>query len=405
MTSRSTAADSAGGRIWVVGAAFVCVLGLGIVLSGCVGSQSASERRPTASPSTTLPAQDANSVDEFDVFVPEELGTAFEMEQTSLDSEEWLIGPHFGLKLSWLATGSVLPPNGALGTTGITPRRAPKGQELLVIAVDSQTRAGQWTLGDRPRPTAELVVGERATPLDKLPLEPTTGPASSRADGVIVIASVPVGAPVRLRVTDEERTQTLNVRTGKRAADAIAGYYRPYSQTMDWKRKIPVGASVFDGRDHVDTSLEVWFEDASSRFMDGPEPRATLAPYAPGKGWARPGRAWLVLPAPRVSDAGRKANVPAPTLTLRVRNTQAFHLELPNGTEAKGGGGQRKIQTALEPFDNVDDLIYDVPANFRKGTLVVDLSAASVLIGYSDAELPGVWSPTPERLTVPIRIG
>jgi hypothetical protein len=52
----------------------------------------------------------------------------------------------------------------------------------------------------------------------------------AHSEGLVV--SVPEGGTATLRVTDEGRTQSYDLRAGERGPDAIAGYYRPQNVTI-----------------------------------------------------------------------------------------------------------------------------------------------------------------------------
>ncbi len=309
----------------------------------------------------------------------------------------FLTGPHFGLKIAWVATGRAItghPPNLPVNE----PVRAAPGQELLVFQVDPAVRSGHWTRRDAdPAPVAELVVAGVPIKLAKLPLRPSAGRFGLPRDGLLVVAGVPVGVPVSVRVTDAGRTQTVDVRTGLRASDEIAGYYRKTTQKLVWRRDdVPIGVSVagHSYRGTLDMGLKSY---APSRILS--DPAVLLTPYSPGNGWAAPGHAWLTVPRPTLSG-----NVlPGPLLTLKVDDPASFQLRLPDGTVVPAAPGSRETPITLGSLgDPGPDLTFDVPADFRTGTYVARLGAAAVIGEYRDAKLPARWAPGPEPAEIPI---
>lgn len=372
-----------------------------LLVCACGSGDQTAQKTPT--PHATLPPQQANSVEEFEVSVGT-LDPPLQMDAMAYDSGEgFLEGPYFALKLSWLATGPAMPETRPfLASAGdIEPRRAVDGQELLVIGVDAAIRTGQWYPTEKASPQAELVVGDRTTPLKKLPLPPDASPLDTNVDSAILVASVPKGAPVRLRVTDEGRTQTLDVRTGQHASDAIAGYYRPYLQKLRWNGDTSAGISVQGGLDHFRVPLGVGLEGGlEPANID--KPTALLAPYVPSKGWAPDGQAWLVVPGPAVS--GHMNIDEKPPVKLVANDPATFRLRLPDGTELNGDGGPRKIKTFLGHLTDPRDVIFQVPADFHKGSYLIDLAKTQPLAEYRDATLPGSWAPPPKTLEVPINV-
>lgn len=384
-----------GGR-GLVPAACAMAVGLAAV-GGCGGVSGTGGSSPESTPA--LPVQRAGTVEEFTLTSMESPQPPDGLTVNLFDEGGHLRGPHFLLSVSWSAVGTELDDVGVLfEQAGLTPRRAPDGHELVVLAVDPRFRNGHYQPGGGDQPDAELVIGDQAKPLESLPLPPSD--ASSENDATVVVASVPARAPVRLRVTDEGRTQTLDARTGERGEDAIEGYYRPnYDELPTEQMDVKAGVSVLGGRDFVSTSLGV---DFTNVMTDMRQPRAFATPYTPVQDWAPDGRAWLVVSPPRVFV---EPEPDQPGLTLHMPDSQGFRIRLPDGTTIGEVGGQRKLEThngsALEDYE---ELVFNVPADFAKGTFEVDLSAASVMAVYRDGELPGSWAPAPKPLRIPIEL-
>ncbi len=309
----------------------------------------------------------------------------------------YLTGPHFGLKIAWVATGRAITDHPA-NPPASEPVRAAPGQELLVFQVDPAIRTGHWVRRDTDQaPVAELVVAGVPTKLAKLPLRPSTGRFTPPRDGLLVVAGVPVGAPATVRVTDAGRTQTVDVRTGLRASDAITGYYRKTTRKLAWRRDdVPIGVSVAGHiyRGTLDLGLRSY---APSRILS--DPAVLLTPYTPSNGWAAPGRAWLTVPRPTLSG-----NVlPGPLLTLKVDDPTSFQLRLPDGTVLPAAPGSRQTPITLGSLgDPGPDLTFDVPADFRTGTYVMRLDTAAVIGEYRNAKLPARWTPAPGTAEIPI---
>jgi hypothetical protein len=92
------------------------------------------------------------------------------------------------------------------------------------------------------------------------------------ADSVLLV-EVPTGASATLQMTSFGRTQSLDLRSGKRGADAVAAYY-PYRS----------GLATLDteGRSDIGTTVEV-----------GLDVTLSLAGYDEEKGWAPEGHTWV----------------------------------------------------------------------------------------------------------------
>jgi hypothetical protein len=73
-----------------------------------------------------------------------------------------LVGPHYTLGIAWVATGQWIDAKSA-SDLGIHPVRAPKGRELVVVAVAPEATTAAF----KPSmpPPAQVLVNGTATPL------------------------------------------------------------------------------------------------------------------------------------------------------------------------------------------------------------------------------------------------
>jgi hypothetical protein len=288
-----------------------------------------------------------------------------------------LIGPHFEMKLSWRATGPAV-------TESPGPARAADGEELVLVAMEYP----HVQEGLDEAPTAELVVDGTATALERLTYVDND---PEFRGGVIVMASVPTGKPVALRVSDAGRTQTLDVRTGDRGDDAIDLYYRNNTQEMDTSRSLATGVTTPAG--HRPFELAVGYAPP-----DGSMP-TTAALTAFSDTWAPDGRAWLVVPRPGAAIPGD-----ASFYRLTVDDPTVFTLRLPDGTvlPALPGGATLDVsRDRLSTIPSGPHVLFDVPADFTEGVFVANLGTALI----SDVDQPGTWSPAPAPFEVPIAFG
>ncbi|WP_130346375.1 hypothetical protein [Herbihabitans rhizosphaerae] len=374
-----------------------------LVLTSCTGGTAPeSAESEESSTLSSLPTQPPGTVREIALTGGLTKSPPQGMDTMSVeDGGGFLAGPYFSLKVAWVATGPAITDHPMNRHVYEEPRRAAPGQELLVFQVDPSVRGGDWVLrDDQPAPVAELVVAGVAVKLEKSPLRSRGGSYTPSLDGAVAVASVPTGAPVSIRVTDTGRAQTLDLRTGRRAADAIGGYYRKTSQKVDWQREdVPIGFSVpAEGRSYRST-LDIGFKSlAPSRVMS--DAIALLAPYSAKNGWAAPGRAWLKLPRPTVSGGPL-----SPSLTLRTSDQAAFRLRLPDGSELAALPGSHEVGLFLaDVAEPGPDLTFDVPADFRTGAYVIRLGTGALVAEFRDAKVPARWSSGPAPVEIPINL-
>ena len=177
-----------------------------------------------------------------------------------------LVGPHFDLEFTKIEAT----------TENLAPAfRAAPGHEILLLHGDTTQQRPAYNAGSGDSVTASVVVDGATRPLQYLP-----------AYGLAV--SVPQGHTATLQVTDDGRTQSLDVRTGKRGKDAIAGYYRPHELKWTDADYHDTGRATCTGprgTTHFTTDMSTTFGQAAG----------SLEPWLPGAGWAKDGRVWLHL--------------------------------------------------------------------------------------------------------------
>ncbi|GLZ77935.1 hypothetical protein Afil01_27420 [Actinorhabdospora filicis] len=139
---------------------------------------------------------------------------AYDAPITSYDNTD-LRTPHADVQLIWSMTAPGLTDRDA-GLADGPPGRAPAGHEVIAVylrPVMERTDVEQFFGGERP--VAHLVIGDKATPVDKLPYvhEPTYTPYLQ--DPYLIVATAPKDARVTLRITDGDLVVSLDLRTGK----------------------------------------------------------------------------------------------------------------------------------------------------------------------------------------------
>jgi hypothetical protein len=192
-----------------------------------------------------------------------------------------LRGPHFSYVFGSSGTVTKLSAAQAqlVGIKGAVV--AAPGHELVLAATPLSNNTESDVREGRPD-KIEMVVNGTAKPFT------FDGPALLWHG--VVVASVPTGAHPVLRVTDAGRPQSLDLRTGRRGPDAVAGYYpiRAGSGDVDsdhagpWVRLSGPGAAGLTGQSRL---AAVHVSDVDY----------TLWPWLPSRGWAPAGKVWLDL--------------------------------------------------------------------------------------------------------------
>ena len=271
-----------------------------------------------------------------------------------------LVGPHFALRFAEHDVGRTLD----------LQYEAAPGHEFLLL------RAEPATLADVPQPgddvTGAVVVDGKSHPVKLKDIQ---------AGGLVV--SVPTGQTAQLKITDTGRTQTLDLRTGKRGSDEIQGYYPEWAMNLSPDSYADSGKTSSGGC-RRSTNVQISFIGTGTAVL----------PWGPDVGWAKPGRAWLpvqysLLVNPvSVPDYHSPFEIPPSCLVdlnFQLDLQQTFTVEYDGGSAAPV-----KVDSGT--------LLFDVPITMTGGTLVVHPTGT-----YNDgATHPVVWSEPPSdgRITL-----
>lgn len=264
----------------------------------------------------------------------------------------FLHGPHVAWRVPAVASVSGAVPRRLTDELGLAAGATPApGHELLVVdlavgGANSAFRVAEP--GDPVRVAIDTGTTSRSVPL----------PATTFVAGTLAV-SVPTGAHPQLRVTDAGRTQTLDLVTGRRGPDAIASYYPTPQGTWpaDSGRATTLrlyGAAV--------AALGPADRLASIQLAELP---VALDPWVPGRGWAAPGRAWLVL-QPEVGYGRRSIEQYQDTVTVPL---SCFRVTGPDGRPLPLAGEPLAIGGRPGAGSAETELIADVPATLRRVTV------------------------------------
>lgn len=254
-----------------------------------------------------------------------------------------LVAPHSFVQLDGVARARAISSEQAtdlsLDSMGLTaPMRAPAGHELILAHLPETSEQPGL-----PTDTGDAQVAAEATVV--VDGKTRTLPTKLGPDRTVIV-SVSTGAPVSLRSADGGRPQELDLRTGKRTRSASPLYY-------------PVRDAEFDtGKD----ALFVLGSRRTYATVHASDQYALLAPYVSDRKWARKGRAWLVV---------QLSFIIGPQYTTFDPDAAAsVTLTLPDGTTVTGRGSGGGATQLNEPYEQGGiDLVFDVPASLRSGTL------------------------------------
>lgn len=263
-----------------------------------------------------------------------------------------LEGPHFAYSVTAVARVAG-PVPAAVGTPfGIAGGAAPAaGQELVLL--DLARTAGRPAV----LPTAEdpLVVEVAAGSARRTVPVPPPGDLTGT-----VAVSLPAGARPVLRVTDAGRRQSLDLSTGRRGGDAIAGYYPVPGGSWDADDGRPTGLVLYGpgvaGLTQADRTASVQLDDTT----------AELQPYRAGRGWAGRGRAFLVLD---VSVAYGRANAGSSRRDTVTIPPACFRVTGPDGAALRVAGDPLVLDDSAPGAVTDGELVADVPAGLRRVTV------------------------------------
>jgi hypothetical protein len=285
-------------------------------------------------------------------------------------------GPHFSWQFGLVQVTRTTPESGYAEDLA----QAAEGHQLIAIYADPGALAPFRTEpGDQV--TAAVVLNGTERPL----------PAGVLAHSEGLLVSVPKGGTATLRVTDEGRTQSYDLRAGKKGPDAIAGYYRPQNVT------IPPSGGGYTGTGTC--------PDVPVAFI-GSLPcsvriqlviitnSASLQPWLPGLGWARRGHTWLLISdVTYLPDAAPVTIAPGGgSFTLQVRKSFAVR---PAGGTAIAARPESGAFTATQPLV----LAFSVPDSFTRGRLLIHPDGRLIVTGKPDH-----WSKPPPVKRIPLTV-
>jgi hypothetical protein len=244
--------------------------------------------------------------------------------------------------------------------------QAANGDEFIAIYAESGAIAQFRTESD-DHVTAVVVVNAtaRAVPKDAL----------AHFDGLLV--SVPKGATATLRVTDDGRTQTYDLRAGKRGPDAISGYYRPQDVN------IPSGDAGYTGVGNcpdvpyimgVTLPCSVRVEFIFTDFS------VSLQPWLPVLGWAKNGRTWLLINNVSYLRDPSPVTIAPGGGSFTLEASKSFTVHLPDGTSVPVVPGTGDFSSTTQPAA----LAFSVPAGFTQGTLLIHPDGQLIVTGQPD---------------------
>ena len=271
------------------------------------------------------------------------------------DETATLRGPSFSYTVVASVATRRLPPELA-SLLGMPAGAAPAPGHELVLAELAPSRAYLPPDPTRTAPQAVEVVAASAT---------RRLPAEGLLTGTIAV-SVPAGVRPVLRVTDAGRRQSLDLGTGRRGGDAVAGYYPV--RHLDWQpSELETTGLQLSGPGAAAIPANARVAGIQLDDVEG-----SLLPYVPGRGWARDGRAWLVL-RPEIDYTRITAGTTGrDRVTVDVRS---FTVSGPDGTRYPVSGRPIAVGKSTSPSDfplgqgGTGTLVLDVPATLPRATV------------------------------------
>lgn len=205
-----------------------------------------------------------------------------------------------------------------------------------------------------------------------------------------LIVSVLKGHTAALRITDQGRTQSLDLRTGKLGPDAIKGYYPETVLTWPNSDYSGAGDTTVDGCRRA-TTLSLSFSSDDTAVL----------PWGPDVGWAQPGHAWLpisyltIMRPVSVPDYDTIADMPP---SCGIDREFDWDLAASVGVQTPQGEAA-PVKVIPDSSGSGGTLVFDVPDTLTSGTLVVHPA-----ISYEDggAEHPANWTTAPSSARLPM---
>ncbi|CAM3404026.1 hypothetical protein STSO111631_17875 [Stackebrandtia soli] len=310
------------------------------------------------------------------------------IDTTASDSPGRLTGPHYSLQATgYSVSRSVSAVDAARYGFGGGPVHATKGTEFF-LAVFGEGHA-------EPGATAELLVDGEATTLDRVPTH-----------GETVAAVIPTDAPVLLRVTDADRSQTLDLRDGSRT-EQIDAYYNAALRSQDpddYKAKGKATGRPGGAYEPAQRSVSVSMAIGA----------AERAPWIDAKGWADDGKVWVSVPISDITtdavygfDTSEDSH--EPMLYWKFAQDDVFSLNPDKGKKTTAAGNPTftaDVDSTVVPgstdvrFDPVSvDLIFEVSEDATAATFTVAPTGKLTAV-WKNVNGVGVWEDAPNTYTV-----
>jgi hypothetical protein len=334
-------------RGWVV----LLLLGL----AACGGDEDGGFTGVTATASPTAPPALA---DTYALLSPLSGVVAAAPERRAFDAATaGLTGPHFSFAVPAVAavTGT-LPEPVATGLRLRPGTAVPEGRQLLLVEIARPAAAPAPSPGSGTEVTVAVADGARSYAV--------RGGATGLTAGTLAIVLPARAAPV-LRVTDAGRTQSLDLTTGRRGKDAVAGYYPVRRGEWETDSSATVGLRLYGA------PVAALGPDDRLAALGLEDTPASLLPYVEGRGWAKPGRAWLVVEAEVAY--GRRSSSPTdpdvvvvPASSFAATTDRGGRIPLSGDPIRIGEGG---TPTTPAPAFAGTRLTADVPASVRRVTV------------------------------------
>jgi hypothetical protein len=257
-------------------------------------------------------------------------------------------GPHFVMRFDQVLVTEAIDEILAheLGEPG--PFRAATGHEFVAARVASDpTLRVRWS--DKAAVSYRIVVGQRVIELDSPP-----------EGNDILFLSVPRGARPLLEVTDAGRAQTFDLRSGRRAKVETLLY--------------PIRTASLPPRVYDEAGIVAYGGARQGVRVQilSPGGTATLEPYLPGLGWARRGRAWLLLTplSPLVIEERLSSSSGYFGVAFDMDTKRSFVLRHAGGAIRAKDMGHVKMHLDTNG-DNRFSVVFDVPASLREGQITI----------------------------------
>lgn len=285
-------------------------------------------------------------------------------------------GPHFNWQFGLVQVTGTTPESGYSGQLA----QAATGDEFIAVYAESGSLAQFRTESD-DHVTAVVVVNGSARTVPKAVLTGFKG----------LLVSVPKDATATLRVTDDGRTQSFDLRAGKRGPDAISGYYRPQEVN------IPTGDSGYAGVGNcpdvpyimgvtLPCSVRVQFIFTDFSF--------SLQPWLPVLGWAKNGRIWLLVNNLSYLPGPSPVTIAPGGGSFTLEASKSFTVRLPDGTSVPIAPGTGDFSTPQPSA-----LAFSVPADFTRGTLLIHPNGQLIVTGEPDR-----WTTPPPVMRIPLTV-